>query len=225
MYLLCIDTGTDRCSVALCDEDVVLSERNSARDFTHAAVITIYIQECLNEAGIGIGQLSAIALSSGPGSYTGLRVGASVAKGICFAKGIPLIAIDSLTSLAYGVGQYPCGIIVPMIDARRMDVYTAVYDENFEVLKPMQKMTIDDAFLDMIKNRKAIAVGDAIDKCGSLLIEANICIGHNFSSASYLKIPAWKKYHLSQSEDLDYFSPQYLNKPNITVNKKKLPTT
>ncbi len=222
MHLLCIDTGTDSCSVAICDYDSVLAERNSERDFTHASILTIYIQQCLLEASISLGDLAAVALSSGPGSYTGLRVGASVAKGICYARDIPLIAIDSLTSLAYGVGQGHDGIIVPMIDARRMDAYIAIYDKDFNVIDKMDKQTIDIDFVAKMKNKNAIAVGDATIKCKALLDEAYINIGHCASSAQYLRMPAWSKYEQKLFKNLDYFAPLYLNNPNITVNKKKL---
>jgi tRNA threonylcarbamoyladenosine biosynthesis protein TsaB len=222
MYILCIDTGTDKCSIALCNESQVLAQRNSDRDFSHASIITIYIKQCLTEIGIGMKDIAAVALSSGPGSYTGLRVGASTAKGICFAMDIPLIAIDSLTSLAYGVGQDHKGNIIALIDARRMDAYAAEYDNNHTLVTPMEKITIDDAYVNSLQNRGIIAVGDGVVKCATLLTDAHIALGHMASSAEYLRIPAFQKYTANQFENLDYFSPMYLNQPNITVNKKKL---
>lgn len=222
MFILCIDTGTDKCSIAICNETHVLAQRNSDRDFSHASIITVYIQQCLTELSIVMKDLAAVALSSGPGSYTGLRVGASTAKGICFAMDIPLIAIDSLTSLAYGVGQSHRGNIVALIDARRMDAYAAEYDYNHTLIKPMEKISIDDVFIDALRDKSYIAVGDGVVKAASLLTGAGIALGPIASSAAYLRIPAFQKYVAHQFENLDYFSPMYLNQPNITVNKKKL---
>jgi tRNA threonylcarbamoyladenosine biosynthesis protein TsaB len=221
-HLLCIDTGTDVCSIAIGNDLGLIAQRNSLRDFTHASVITIYIQECLDELNLSIKDINAVILASGPGSYTGLRVGSSVAKGICFACDIPLIAVDSLTSLAFHDMNLAQGTtIVPIIDARRMDVYTAFYDDSRNMIHEMMKIEMTSAFIDSLNFEKILFCGDGVSKCMHLFDERH-SIGAQFSSAQNLLKPGLFSYNLKKFENLDYFSPQYLNKPNITISKKKL---
>src|SRR5690554_4655288 len=144
MYILNIETSTKNCSVALAKNgNTVIIKEIAEQNFSHSEKLHLFIDEVLKQAGIPYKELAAVALSKGPGSYTGLRIGASTAKGLCFALDIPLIALDSLTALARQVTSKD-GLIVPMIDARRMEVYTAIFDENYNKKSEIQALIIDE---------------------------------------------------------------------------------
>ncbi len=222
MNLLLIDTSTDICSVAIGNENGILGERNSPKDFSHSEVVTIFISDCLHLSNLKLNDIDAVAIASGPGSYTGLRISASVAKGICFGNDIPLIAIDSLTSLAYSATPEAGELIIPFIDARRMDVYTATYDSDYQVVSEMEKQQVNEQFIEKLKGQKINFCGDGVEKCTTLFSELTYKFGVKTPSATYLLKPAIDKFLSKNFENLDYFSPQYLNKPNITTSKKSL---
>ena len=222
-YYLGLDTGTDVCSVCVAEDENILAVRNSGKTFNHAAVITKYIDECLNEAGITLQALSAVFLSSGPGSFTGLRVGASTAKGLCFGAGLPLIAVDALTSLAYGCENPEANsVIVPLIDARRNDVYGAIFDHQYNILCPPTFFTLNNEYFHEYKNRKMYFCGDGSLKFESQSQLSNTTFLHNIPSATYLLTPGIAAFKKKQFENLSSFAPFYLNKANVTISKKKL---
>jgi tRNA threonylcarbamoyladenosine biosynthesis protein TsaB len=220
MLILGLDTGTDICSVSLFDEAEVLYTIDSQRDFSHASLINVYIQRCLDECGFKIAQLDAIAIASGPGSYTGLRVGASTAKGLCYGADLPLIAIDSITALAHGATYtYDVQKVIPMIDARREEVYTAVFDNTYSMMTPISKVVVNQAFFDEHKDTPYLLCGNGVEKFIGRFTMENATILHSDTSAAFLHRPATIKYSSNQFEALDTYSPFYLNDPNITTAK------
>lgn len=221
-YLLCLETSGDICSVALSKGDLLICEVNSTKDFSHSENITIFIQECLVNAHINIKELNAVVISSGPGSYTGLRIAASVAKAICYAHNIPLIAIDSLTALVFGMDDKDIGdFIVPIIDARRMDVYFTIFDTLRNRISEIEFNTLEESFL-KDKNKIYTFIGSGVDKLQTTGWFSNSIFLDKAESASNLIKPAMLKYVMKDFEDLKIFSPFYLKNPNITISKKQL---
>ena len=152
--ILCLETSTDVCSVAICQNGQLLSCVEQVNTQNHAEEITLMINKSLKEAKISLQELSAVAVSAGPGSYTGLRIGVNTAKGLCFALEIPLIGLSSLEILANCVENCEGGsIIMPMIDARRMEVYMATYDHQYGLLSPTEAVIIDENFIKKYENR------------------------------------------------------------------------
>lgn len=150
--ILCLETATPTCSVALNDGKKNLALRECKGQNAHSEKITIFIKEVLDEIGISYNQLDAVAVSKGPGSYTGLRIGVSTAKGVCYAAGLPLMAVDTLHAMAYGMHEQlgaelqPDDLLIPMIDARRMETYCAVFDANLNRVKDTAAVVFDETF-------------------------------------------------------------------------------
>ena len=143
---LLIESSSRNCSVAVCTEDSILSIREEASDqFVHSEKLHVFIKECIQESGLEYSDLDAVAVSKGPGSYSGLRIGVSAAKGICYPLEIPLIAIDSLTILASQLFNQVSGVIVPIMDARRMEVYEAVFTEKGKQQAPIAAKIVDES--------------------------------------------------------------------------------
>lgn len=214
-----IETATTSCSVAVARGGAVLAFKQVDQRNIHAEVITLFIDEILGQVGIGYHELDAIAVSCGPGSYTGLRIGISTAKGLCFALDKPLIAIETLEAMAYGVindddVQLTDGkLLCPMIDARRMEVFTAVFDANGEKIKPTAAEIInEDSFADLLGENKILFFGDGAQKCQSTLGgKPNAAFLPGFvNSATYLSQKALEKFNNQDFEDVAYFEPYYL---------------
>jgi tRNA threonylcarbamoyladenosine biosynthesis protein TsaB len=172
--ILYLETATKICSVALAKDEKLLGLRETAVSNSHSELITVFIGEVLNEAGIGINEIDAVAVSKGPGSYTGLRIGVSTAKGLCYSLDKPLISVSTLQSMAFGALKvYPEidkeTIICPMLDARRMEVYYAFYDSNMHEVKPDSAAIItENYFSDIPENKKLFLFGDGAEKCEPL---------------------------------------------------------
>ncbi len=217
--ILQIETATTVCSVALAEDGIVLACKEVEQRNIHAEKITVFIDEILNAVGKSYTDLDAIAVSSGPGSYTGLRIGVSTAKGLSFAMDKPLIAIETLAAMADGF-KFLNGAIVadnvllsPMIDARRMEVFTAVFDVHGNVVRPVSAEIIDEnSFSDLLKSRQVVFFGDGAEKCREVLaVHANARIINGFTnSATYLTIRAEEKYLAKEFVDVAYFEPYYL---------------
>ncbi len=217
------------CSVALknSSSEIFCVEENANKHISH---LTEFIQTCLQNASVGMQDLKAVAVSSGPGSYTALRAGVSAAKGICFALDIPLISINTLETLAnaaFLVFNDKEAIYTPCIDARRDEIYTAhfVYDVAInglrEVVAPYSHIVTQDSFRDLlIENKRIILSGDGAEKTKRLLNYSNSIDAQIFCSARHLIALAEKKFTQNTFEDLDAFTPFYLKPPNITVPKK-----
>lgn len=215
--ILQIETATTSCSVALAKDGQVLAFKEIDQRNIHAEVITVYINEILAQANAHYADIDAVAVSCGPGSYTGLRIGVSTAKGLCFALDKPLIAVETLAAMANGVFQTKQAqagtLLCPMIDARRMEVYTAIFKQGGEVVKPTTAEIIDaGSFAAILSENKVLFFGDGADKCKDVLGQnPNALFLPNFvNSATYLSTIALDKFKRSDFVDVAYFEPYYL---------------
>ena len=219
--ILCLETSTAVCSVSLVDKGNVVALRESLDGQNHAEKITVFIDEVMKEAGVAYKDLDAVATSMGPGSYTGLRIGVSAAKGLCYAMEKPLIAIDTLAAMAEGfVSNQQSAfsfqlstILCPMIDARRMEVYTAFFNEKMERMSETEALIVDEnSFMELKQNNHLYLFGDGADKLASLFEnEANITVVEKFHcSASYMAKLAEDAFNNKQFVDVAYFEPFYL---------------
>ena len=217
--ILQIETATTVCSVALAENGVVLACKEVEQRNIHAEKITVFIGEILNQAGKSYADLDAIAVSSGPGSYTGLRIGVSTAKGLSFALDKPLIAVETLAAMADGFkpqdGTEVANnvLLCPMIDARRMEVFTAVFDVHGNVVRPVSAEIIDEnSFSDLLKTHRVVFFGDGAEKCREVLgIHTNARVVNGFmNSATHLTKKAKEKYLEKEFVDVAYFEPYYL---------------
>ena len=220
-YILNIETATKNCSVALANEGkTILCKEIAEEGYSHAERLHVFIEEIIKEAGISLNDLSAIAVSQGPGSYTGLRIGVSAAKGLCFALGIPLIAVDTLQVLASQV-NIDDGLIVPMIDARRMEVYSAIFSAKFDKKREILAEIIDEnSFSD--RAEKLYFVGDCAEKCKSVLIKENHVFLEDvkYPSAKEMCALSFEKFKINDTVDVAYFEPYYLKDFMVTTPKK-----
>jgi tRNA threonylcarbamoyladenosine biosynthesis protein TsaB len=219
--ILHIDTATQFCSVALIENRNVVSVKAGHEKNAHSRVITVFIDEIFKENKIAATTLDAIAVSRGPGSYTGLRIGVSTAKGLCYALDKPLIAVSTLQAMAEGmagtadtIGGFPANsIFCPMIDARRMEVYCALFDKNNTQLREIKAEIIDEnSFADVLKTNPVVFAGDGAEKCREVLgHQENAFFMHGFEpSAAYMGNIAAEKFHNNHFEDVAYFEPFYL---------------
>ena len=227
--ILLIETSTALCSVAVSiDGNVVSSKRDASR--SHASLTAVFCNETLQEASLGASDLDAVCISEGPGSYTGLRVGLSTAKGLCFGAGIRLLSVSSLDVLqAMGVrlaGQEKVNMTIPMIDARRMEVYTARYDTDGKRVTPIEAKVVDEnTFLDVCPG--TLFIGDGTLKCrktieSSLGSNAGMLFIDTCPDAADMAALAEKEYAAGNFRDVAYFEPFYLKDFVATVPKKKL---
>ncbi|MGB0882454.1 MAG: tRNA (adenosine(37)-N6)-threonylcarbamoyltransferase complex dimerization subunit type 1 TsaB [Vicingaceae bacterium] len=229
--ILGIETSTKICSVAISKSDKLLAVKEEGGDYSHSEKLTVFIQTVLSEANLKLKDIDAIAVSKGPGSYTGLRIGVSVAKGLCYALNKPLITVDTLQAMAYGAcskfiseGIKRAVIYCPMIDARRMEVYTSLFDENNNEVEPISAKIIDEnSFSDYLKENKIVFFGDGSSKCEAVLgnNENAIFISEGLPSAQHINSIALEKLQKKEFEDVAYFEPYYL-KDFIATTPKKL---
>ena len=225
--ILLIETATEICSVAICNNEKILSSKQEQVVTKHVSRLPLMIQECLEATHLAFKDLGAVAISDGPGSYTALRVGASTAKGICFALSIPLIKINTLQSLANGVllSETNSGPIVPMIDARRMEVFTATYDTNLEPIKPTHNFIWSEEIDLSYFAPNSILCGSGAEKIFQKIFEQRRDIKLSKikeCNAEYLFSIALKKYQKMEFEQLYSYSPAYFKLPNITTPKKNV---
>lgn len=231
--ILCIETGTDICSVALAEDGQMIALRESDLGHDHARKVGVFTQELLREHNISPDELDAVAVGKGPGSYTGLRIGVSFAKGMCYALGIPLLAIDSLRSLAAClVEEHQAGIVdivdwdntllCPMIDARRMEVYAELFDtELVPQSGVVAEVVTDRSFSEVLLQRKRLVIfGNGAAKCEGILEWAQYV--NIAPSARGLCAEAERKLQAGEIEDVAYFEPFYLKDFIVTASKKKL---
>ena len=217
--ILCLETATPVCSVALNSACCTLAMRETEGQNAHSEKITNFIREVMEEAKIDYPQLDAVAVSQGPGSYTGLRIGVSTAKGICYAADLPLMAIDTLEAMAYGMKEKlasqigPDDLLVPMIDARRMEVYASIFDADLNKINDTAALVIDEhSFEDLRKDHRLWLFGDGAPKLSKLFEnQPNINIIDGFKpSAAYMKVLAERALQQQQFVDVAYFEPFYL---------------
>jgi tRNA threonylcarbamoyladenosine biosynthesis protein TsaB len=224
--ILNIETSTKNCSVSIAQNGVILAikELNNG-NYSHAEVLHPFIVAILKEAKITTQQIDAVAVSKGPGSYTGLRIGVSAAKGLCFAFDKPLIALDTLHSLAHAISIEE-GSIVTMLDARRMEVYAAVFNKNYQQIREIKAEIIDkDSFSEELSKGKVYFLGDGVQKCKETIVHKNaVFIDDKFPSAIEMANLSFEKYKISDIENVAYFEPFYLKDFIVIPEKKKKPT-
>ena len=216
--ILQIETATTSCSVAIAHNGHVLAFKELDQRNIHAEVITLFIESVFAGAGKQYSDLDAVAISSGPGSYTGLRIGVSTAKGLCYALDKPLIAIETLKAMADGIVFNPDTnlptdtLLCPMIDARRMEVFTAVFDNKGSKVIPTTALIIDqDSFADLLTQHEIIFFGDGAAKCRNAITHPNARFIDGFTnSAVHLTAAAKTNFDTGIFENLAYFEPYYL---------------
>lgn len=212
--ILSLETSTHVCSVALHDAGKLLAQREVHTPQSHATRLAPMIDEVRNEAGITLQQLQAVAIASGPGSYTGLRIGVSTAKALCYTLQIPLVAVGTLDVMAWQVAQqHPAGaLLCPMIDARRMEVYCQVVTPAREIIQPVEAKIIDQtSFTELLDRQPVVFFGDGASKCRSTITHPNAVFLDNIHPlASALGVLAYTKFQQHRVEDVVHFEPFYL---------------
>ena len=221
--VLHLETSAEFCSVCLSEGMTILASREGTERFTHAAHITLFIEACMKEAKRTLEELSAVSVSMGPGSYTGLRIGLSAAKGICYALDKPLIAVETLEAVAnaaYNLKKKE-GLYIPMIDARRMEVYTAVFDATQKKISDTEALILtEDSFVDQLNNNKVVIFcGNGVEKSKKVINASNADFQPFISTAKHLIDPALRKWKAKEFANLAYSSPFYFKNPNITTPK------
>ncbi len=217
-YILNLETATKNCSVSIANGGKVLAVREIATEnFSHAEKLHVFIEECLQEANLTFQNINAVAVSKGPGSYTGLRIGVSAAKGFCYALNIPLISVDTLELLAKKV-TIENGIIVPMIDARRMEVYTAFFGNDYTKISETEAKVIDENSFFEVQVPMHL-VGDGAIKLKSVLTDTKFNFYDEILYPSALEMCqlSFDKFKISDFEDVAYFEPFYLK--DFVLNK------
>ncbi len=223
--ILNIETATKNCSVSLAKKGKILAIKTlNNGQYSHAEVLHPFIETILKEANVSANLIAAIAVSKGPGSYTGLRIGVSTAKGLCFAYNVPLIAIDTLTSLSYTI-TVENGLIVPMIDARRMEVYASVFDSSHKNIRETQAEVIDEnSFSEYLNEGLVYFLGDGAQKCNSIITHKNaVFLEDKHPSAKEMAQLSYAKYKKNDIEDVAYFEPFYLKDFIVIPEKKRKP--
>ena len=231
--ILNIETATRVCSVALAKDGIVLDVKESTEEKSHAALLAVFIDQILKERQLTAGQLDAIAVSKGPGSYTGLRIGVSTAKGLCYGANIPLVAVTTLRVMAKGAlepdllknqSKNENVILCPMIDARRMEVYTALFDTQLNMIHPIEAKIIDkDSFHEILQNNRIVFFGSGAAKCRETIVHENAVFSDQPEpSASYMAELTEEAFREKKFEDVAYFEPFYLKDFIATVPKKNI---
>ncbi len=210
--ILSIETATTNCSVSLSkDGETIVLKEDYDKSYSHAERLHVYIDNALEEAEIESKDIDAIAVSKGPGSYTGLRIGVSAAKGLCFALDKPLISVATLEALA---NQVVCkeGVIVAMLDARRMEVYSAVFNSEHKQIRDTQAQILDEcAFAEYLEKGNVYFIGNGVEKTKGLIQHPNaVFIEDKLPSSNEMSLLAFNKYKISDIEDVAYFEPYYL---------------
>ena len=222
--ILSLETTTTNCSVALARDGILLAlEEDMGLDYSHSERLHSYILKVMASSSSKLADLDAVAVSKGPGSYTGLRIGVSSAKGFCFAHDIPLLAIDTLTSLANQVNLKKIDFIVPMLDARRMEVYSAVFDHHCKRLRETRAEILDqNSFEQYLTNGKTVFIGNGSEKFKEICSHPNAVFILGALPSSREMVPlAEAKYSASAFEDTAYFEPYYLKDFMISSPKVK----
>lgn len=255
--IILIETSTALCSTALAEDGKIVTYRESVTSRAQASLTAPFVKEMLDERGLGVRDCDAVCVSKGPGSYTGLRVGVSTAKGLCFGAGIPLIAVGTLDTLVFqaaGEGLLPegCRYVVPMVDARRMEVYTAVFTPDGRQLTDTRPQVIESldqvignseafaikgtvaspasteadgtpvTFAGLLAEGPVLFIGDGADKCREALAHPNAHFAQCCPKASAMLEPAVAAFSAGRFEDTAYFEPFYLKEFIATVPRKKL---
>lgn len=214
-YILNIESSSTNCSISLSlNGKVVFIKEKNDKKYSHSTKLHIFIQEVLKESNISIKELSSIAVSKGPGSYTGLRIGIAAAKGLCYALDIPLISVSTLLVLAKQLVVEKEDLIIPVIDARRDEVYSGVYNSSYnKVREVFPEIINEESFSELMLNNKLYFIGNGQEKCERLIKKnSNLIFSSNdtFPSANEMAFLSFEKFKNSQFEDIVYFEPDYL---------------
>ena len=248
--IILIETSTALCSAALAEDGAVVAYRESSAPKAHASLTAVFIQEMLSERGVTLADCDAVCVSMGPGSYTGLRVGVSTAKGLCFGAGKPLLAIGTLDTLvAQAISDLTPSdksdvsgdslvissetegrdkksptykFIIPMVDARRMEVYTAVFENGKQVTETEPVIVDESSFAEYLEQGPCLFIGDGAGKCADVIKHPNAHFVQCCPNASSMLSPALAAYRAGDFKDVAYFEPFYLKEFVATVSKKKL---
>lgn len=233
--ILLIETATEVCSAAIAVNGEVTAIVEESHSLHHAALLTLQVRACSERSGIPLEALDAVAVSQGPGSYTSLRVGASVAKGICFALDKPLIAINTLLSLAWASRQYiadvPNPVFIPMLDARRQEVWLAAYDADLREIVPEQPLILENDlfekyladYLPSLDGVVLVAGGNGSQKLENVPMPENTVFSPvKNCSARHLSELAERFFQNAEFQNTAYFEPFYMKAPNITTSSKAL---
>ncbi|AWX45145.1 tRNA N6-adenosine threonylcarbamoyltransferase [Flagellimonas maritima] len=220
--ILNLETATTNCSVSLSNGDgIIVLKENNASSYSHSEQLHVFIEEVMKEASFSFSDIDAVAISKGPGSYTGLRIGVSAAKGLCFSLDVPLISVPTLQSMAFQLDINDDEVIIPVLDARRMEVYSAVYNSNhIKIRETKAEIVNENSFAEYAIKTKAHIVGSGAEKCKEFLKHPNF----NFNtvivpSSKEMALISYKKFQKGLFEDVAYFEPYYL-KDFILQNKK-----
>ena len=232
--IILIETSTSLCSVAISEDGEVTAYRESSAPKAHASLTAVFVQEVLSERNLTLADCDAVCVSKGPGSYTGLRVGVSTAKGLCFGSGKPLIAVGTLDTLVAQAStpdviakseaswQAPYKFIIPMIDARRMEVYAAVFENGTQITETAPVLVDENSFAEYLEQGLCLFIGDGAGKCADVIKHTNAHFCQCNPKASAMLHPATTAYYEKRFEDVAYFEPFYLKEFVATVSKKKL---
>ena len=219
--VLNIETATTNCSVSLSkDGEILVLKEDNSPGYSHAETLHVFIDDVFKMSKIKPVDIDAVAVSKGPGSYTGLRIGVSSAKGLCYALNKPLIAIDTLRSLAHQVNARD-GFIVPMLDARRMEVYASIYNSKLELHRTIEaEILTEESYKSILETNKVYFIGNGVEKTKSIIQHPNaIFIEGKLPSAKEMGLLSELKYQKSDTEDVAYFEPYYL-KDFVALKKK-----
>lgn len=233
--LLSIETSTRTCSVALSIDGKPVFDRIHREEASHASQLGVFVWEAMAYARSNQWEIDAVAVSAGPGSYTGLRIGVSEAKGLCYGKGIPLIAVPTLSILAHTVAksllsedaapanETANSYLCPMIDARRMEVYAALYDVHLREIRPVQTEIVDkDSYREYLEKQPVLFFGEGSDKCRTIIQSPNAQFIDNIYPTALAMIPlAENAFRRNEFVDAAYFEPFYLKEFQATVAKNK----
>ena len=237
--LILIETSTALCSAAIAEDGVITAYRESSAPKAHASLTAVFIDEMLHERGLTIADCDAVCVSKGPGSYTGLRVGVSTAKGLCFGSGKPLIAVGTLDTLvaqalkaipdengvALDIVEKP-RFIIPMIDARRMEVYSAVFETAGkgarQITETAPAIIDENSFAEYLEQGPCLFIGDGAGKCADVIKHPNAHFCQCWPKASAMLSPATEALNSERFEEVAYFEPFYLKEFVATASKKKL---
>ena len=220
--ILNIETSTKNCSVCISNKDeVIISKELNDLNYSHAEKLHPFILDVIKSSGVSIESLDAIAVSKGPGSYTGLRIGVSAAKGLCFALNKPLISVETLNALALSIDVKEEAYIIPMLDARRMEVYSAVFTNSKEQIREVKAEVIDENSFKEYTDKKVYLLGDGSDKCKEILNHPNfVFVKDKHPSSVQMAELSYAKYKKNDIEDVAYFEPFYLKDFMVTPQKK-----
>ena len=226
--IILIETSTALCSVALAEDGAVTAYRESSAAKAHASLTAVFVQEVLAERGVTLSDCDAVCVSMGPGSYTGLRVGVSTAKGLCFGAGKPLLAVgtlDTLVAQSFSPAEAEANVeyryIVPMIDARRMEVYAAVFENGKQITETAPAIIDENSYSEYLEQGPVLFIGDGAGKCADVIKHPNAQFCQCHPKASAMLQPAIEAFRKGDFKDVAYFEPFYLKEFVATVSKKR----